>query len=94
MDTLCYFCNEPIQGEVHHHHPDKAQHPNWVEPAHPACHTRYHSEAGHFQEWGGWTQYKGRQGYELAIKKWPGFHRMGGLARAKAAHRNELGRFT
>ena len=92
----CYFCNRPISDSepVEDHHPDKAQFPDWTEPAHPKCHTRYHSEAGHFKEWGGWTAYKGRDGYERAIAKWPGFHRMGGKARARSARRDDRGRFS
>ncbi len=76
----CYFCTQQITGLVEQHH--------------PGCHTRYHSEAGHFKEWGGWTTYKGRPGYERALAKYPGFHSMGGQARAHTAHRDERGRFT
>jgi hypothetical protein len=89
----CYFCNEEIGNSAELHHPDKEQFPGWTEPAHPECHTRYHSEAGHFKEWGGWTRLKGRPGYDLAVKKWPGFHSMGGKARAKTAQRDCQGRF-
>jgi len=89
----CYFCAQPITGPIERHHPDKANFPDWTEPAHPECHTRYHQEAGHFQEWGGWTAYKGRPGYERCIEKWPAFHSMGGKARAHAANRDEHGRF-
>ena len=91
----CYFCGRPITGSepVEDHHPDKASFPDWTEPAHTTCHTRYHSEAGHFTEWGGWTAYRGREGYKLALRKWPAFHQMGGKARARSARRDERGRF-
>jgi hypothetical protein len=97
----CYFCNQPITGPVHYHHPDKRRFPTWLEPAHPQCHKRYHQDAGHFKQWGregglkgGIPQrFRGRPGYELCIAKWPGFHRMGGLARARSAQRDKRGRF-
>ncbi len=89
----CYFCGEEIVEQCHYHHPNKAQFPDWVEPVHPECLIRYHSEAGHFKEWGGWTAYKGRPGYERAVAKWPMFHVMGGKARAHAAKRDARGRF-
>jgi hypothetical protein len=90
---ICYFCTQEITGDIEHHHPDKAQFPDWTEPAHAKCHTRYHSRNGHFREWGARSPYAGRPGYELAIAKWPGFHRMGGLARARSAQRDVRGRF-
>ena len=90
---VCYFCNQEITGNVEYHHPDKAQFPDWTAPAHAECHTRYHREASHFQLWGARSPYAGRPGYELVIAKWPGFHRMGGLARARSAKRDALGRF-
>ena len=103
-ETKCYFCSQPITGptEIEHHHPDKANFPDWTEPAHPGCHTRYHQacpeqgrrEANHFKDWGSQSPYAGRPGYERVIAKWPGFHRMGGLARARTARRDERGRFT
>lgn len=95
----CYFCGKSITPGQHieHHHPDKDHHPDWTEPAHRECHRRYHQEANHFKEWGAKgglsAPYRGRKGYELAIAKWPGFHRMGGLARARAAARDSHGRF-
>lgn len=98
MDRLadtpsCYFCNRPVNGELNMHHPDKDNLPDWVEPAHAECHRQYHSTRGHFTEWGKQTKYKGRSGYELCITKWPGFHRMGGLVRARTAMRGADGRF-
>jgi hypothetical protein len=90
----CYFCGKDLgAGPVEQHHPDKANFPDWTEPAHPEYHTRYHSTAGHFTEWGGWTAYKGRPGYERTVAKWPAFHSMGGKARARSARRDEYGRF-
>jgi hypothetical protein len=91
---ICYFCNQEITGPVEHHHPNKARFPDWTEPSHPECHTRYHREAGHFVFWGAASAYAGRPGYEKCIAKWPGFHRMGGLARARSASRDVHGRFT
>jgi hypothetical protein len=91
---ICYFCNQEITGPVEHHHPNKARFPDWTEPGHPECHTRYHREAGHFVFWGAASAYAGRPGYEKCIEKWPGFHRMGGLARARSASRDVQGRFT
>ena len=89
----CYFCNQPITGPAEHHHPDKRNHPDWTEPAHPECHARYHREANHFQEWGARSPYAGREGYERAVARWPAFHSMGGKARARSARRDERGRF-
>ncbi len=90
---LCYFCNQEITGPIQYHHPDKGKFPNWIEPTHPECHTRYHSESNHFKEWGAQSPYAGRPGYERAVAKWPGFHRMGGLARARSASRDDHGKF-
>ena len=90
----CYFCDQEVTDKVEYHHPDKTRFPDWTEPAHPECHTRYHSRNGHFRAWGARSPYAGRPGYERAIAKWPGFHRMGGLARARTAERDALGRFT
>ena len=89
----CYFCREEITGPVEYHHPDRANHPDWTVPAHPACHNQYHTQAGHFKFWGTQSPFAGRPGYEKCIEKWPGFHHMGGLARAKSARRDEHGRF-
>ncbi|MCP4544227.1 MAG: hypothetical protein GY832_44510 [Chloroflexi bacterium] len=91
---LCYFCNEPITGDdLNMHHPDKGNFPDWTEPAHAECHRRYHSKAGHFTEWGAESPYAGRPGYEMCVARWPGFHRMGGKARARTAMRGADGRF-
>ena len=92
----CYFCGYCVgpDEEREDHHPAKTEFPDWVEPAHADCHTRYHSRNGHFKHWGGRSSTSGRLGYELALARWPTFHRMGGLARAKRGERNALGQFT
>jgi len=91
---LCYFCGKHIEaGDKDMHHPDKEQFPNWTEPAHRECHHNYHRDAGHFKEWGSWSPYAGHEGLKRALKKYPTFHRMGGLKRAKTAKRSANGRF-
>jgi hypothetical protein len=89
----CYFCLKPVGDKYDNHHPDKAQFPDWTEPAHPKCHHDYHLYAGHFKDWGSLAPYAGRPGYERCLKKWPGFHVMGGKTRARTAQRNALGQF-
>jgi len=69
MQTKCYFCTQEITGLVEYHHPNKTHHPDWTEPAHPECHTRYHREAGHFQFWGAESSYVGRPGYARAAEQ-------------------------
>lgn len=88
----CYFCTGPIDDKVEWHHPDREDR-DLVVPAHPECHRRYHLEVGHFEYWGGLSATSGRPGYEICIEKWPGFHHMGGLARAHTADRDSNGRF-
>jgi hypothetical protein len=46
-----------------------------------------------FKEWGSWSPYAGHEGLKRALKKYPTFHRMGGLKRAKTAKRSANGRF-
>jgi len=92
---LCYFCGKKIENgeERDLHHPNKKDCPDWVVPAHKGCHHRYHKDAGHFAEWGSWSPYAGKEGYIRVIRKWPGFHRMGGIVRAHTAKRDTHGRF-
>ena len=91
----CYFCNRFVgpDEEGVDHHPARAEFPDWTEPAHADCHAEYHSRNGDYRQWGGLSSTSGRPGYELAIGRWPAFHRMGGLARAKRARRDALGQF-
>jgi len=93
--VLCYFCLEPLsaEDEIDYHHPDKGGDPEWTEACHRTCHHKFHQDAGHFKEWGSWSAFAGRDGYERVMKKWPGFHHMGGVARARTARRNECGQF-
>ena len=95
VQDKCYFCGQILSSSepIEDHHPDKEKFPDWTEPAHPHCHTRYHSEAGHFKQWGADSPFAGRPGYERAIAKWPAFHSMGGKARARSARRNPDGTF-
>ena len=94
MAATCYFCGQVIEeSDIEYHHPDKERFPDWTETTHAECHRRYHSEAGHFREWGSWSAYAGRDGYERCIRKWPAFHQMGGKARSRTAQRDERGRF-
>ena len=92
---LCYFCLQEISPEdvCHQHHPNKALFPDWTEPAHDVCHRSYHKNAGHFKTWGSWSPFAGHDGYKRALGKYPGWHRMGGKARARSAQRAPNGRF-
>ena len=91
----CYFCLQEIGPDqvCEMHHPDKENFPDWTEPAHDVCHTRYHSRNGHFRYWGGLSSTSGRPGYEYVIAAWPAFHVMGGKHRARTARRNKQGKF-
>jgi len=95
MIMLCYFCSQEIGPDdgIEMHHPNKRDHPDWTEAAHSVCHRSYHQSRGHFVVWGKLAPLRGRPGYELAIKAWPAFHRMGGLARARSAKRGSNGCF-
>jgi hypothetical protein len=92
--VICYFCAQPIApGEpVEHHHPDKARFPDWTEPAHRVCHRRYHARPD-CRNGTPPVEWRGRRGYDEVVKAWPGWHRMGGLARSRQAERDERGRF-
>ena len=92
---LCYFCLQKIGPEdvCHQHHPNKALFPDWTEPAHGVCHIEYHKKCDHFKQWGAQSPYRGIEGLRLAVAAYPGFHRMGGLARARSAKRGPNGCF-
>lgn len=92
---LCYFCAQEIKATdtLNMHHPDKANHPDWIEPAHAECHVSYHKSNGHFAEWGSWSPFAGRDGYLRALRKYPGWHSMGGKMRARTAKRRPNGTF-
>jgi hypothetical protein len=93
----CYFCDkiiDPLTEQRDDHHPDKKADNTWTVPVHHDCHVRYHSTRGEFQKWGTLSPYRGLPGLRLAEAAWPGFHRMGGLARVRGAKRDARGRFT
>ena len=93
--VLCYFCGKPVLPgqERNEHRPKKRKLPKWTVPSHGPCHRDYHSSRGEFREWAKLSPYSGIRGYRLAVARWPGFHRMGGLMRAQTAQRDERGRF-
>jgi len=90
--TTCAYCNRPA-ANPDLHHPDKVRHPSYTVPMHAKCHTRHHAGRGDFRAWGGQNATHGRPGYELAIAACPGFHHLGGIARAAGARRDARGRF-
>lgn len=92
---LCYFCLQKTGPDdaIEMHHPNKRDHPDWTEAAHNVCHREYHMKHRHFARWGAMSALCGRPGYILVMEAYPGFHRMGGLARAHSAKRKPDGTF-
>ena len=91
----CFLCGYMIgcDEEGEEHHPGRKRFPDWTVPVHADCHRAYHSRNGDYRRWGGRSSTSGRLGYELALARWPNFHRMGGLVRAHSAERNAHGQF-
>lgn len=51
---ICHFCQQPIKsGDLNQHHlKPKSEGGKDTALAHKQCHIDYHSEQGHFKEWG------------------------------------------
>lgn len=51
---ICHFCHEEVKPKDlnQHHIKPKSDGGTETAPAHKKCHISYHSEQGHFKEWG------------------------------------------
>lgn len=89
MTTRCHHCRRPV-ANPHRHHPDREGRPDHTVDMHPECHWAHHRDRGDCAAWGAMTPTAGPEGYRHTLKACPGFHHLGGAARAAGARRDPV----